>query len=567
MPFEATYVRGIESALQQEHPNRWRRLDQAELISPPLKKFSVGWRIEVPANSLRIEGVDYLNIALDHTFPNSQPRVFAPQAGSNFRWPHVELEGLLCLKATKLAAAPPLRVLQHLRWAEELLNYDDLKCRQEFEREFVAYWNQRSGPKAKRPDVLSLLKPGGESREIVYVNDRANGRIVIADSKPELMSWLRNNSVILSDRELMPTCLLRLSRPWTPSQYPEFGRDVLNRIPEATLRHVLTPNQTTPLLFEAKTQTGSAFAAVLVRSPAERKFIKGFRSIEKVPINRILATVNSVTVQRCPVTRIDGPWIHGRGHDQDYPNMRSKSVVMIGCGAIGGYILKLLAQAGVGKFLLIDSDNLSSANISRHVLGARTIGKNKAEALAQMLRQDFPHLELVKHYPKQFQKLSAQELEAVSKADLIISAGIDFEGDSQIDNWRRKLGQPIPHLCTWTEAHAIVGHAVMLFGSDSLLTGFDGEQLPKFRLTDWPDNDRTLIIEAGCGNVFQPHGAIDLQPTVTIAARLAVDVLLERVPDSCRRVWQGDLTEVAANGGTAKFEFTESNVTKEAKWS
>ena len=144
MPFDAAYVPDIELALQEQLPGRWRRLNVPERAAQPLKIFCAGWRIDVPAASVRIDGVDHFVVVVDTAFPNSQPRVFAPQAGSDFRWPHVEAEGLLCLKSTRVVAAPGQRVLQHLLWAEELLNYSDVICQREFEREFVAYWEQRA---------------------------------------------------------------------------------------------------------------------------------------------------------------------------------------------------------------------------------------------------------------------------------------------------------------------------------------------------------------------------------------------------------------------------------------
>jgi hypothetical protein len=566
VPLDAAYVPVIELALQEQLPGRWRRLNVAELAWQPLHSFCAGWRIDVPAALVRIHGVDHLVVVVDAAFPNSQPRVFAPQAGSDFRWPHVEADGLLCLKSTRLVAAPGERVLQHLLWAEELLNYSEVACRREFEREFVAYWNQRSSDKKKRPDVLSLSRPRGESREVFYYTDRINGRIVFADSKSELVNWLRNSGSNPADREMLPTWLLRLCRPWAPKEYPELGRDLLSQLPEAILRRVLNPGRACPLVFEARTPTGPAFAAVLLHGAAERELVKGFRGIAKVPISRILASFSGRAVQRCPVARVDGPWVHGRGHDEDYPAIRSKSVALVGCGAIGGSLAKLLAQTGVGKFLLIDPDDLTPANVARHVLGMRYIGENKARATAQMLRRDFPHIEAVMPYTRRFQQLTARELEAVSNADLIISAGIDFDGDAMLNAWRRQLATPPAHLCTWTEAYAIVGHAVLIYGADSLMAGFDETEQPLFRLTDWTENSAAMVLEAGCGNLFQPHGMVALQPTVVLAARLAIDVLLERVPKSCRRVWQGDLDSVVANGGSARLDFSASYVVKESAW-
>jgi len=221
----------------------------------------------------------------------------------------------------------------------------------------------------------------------------------------------------------------------------------------------------------------------------------------------------------------------------------------------------------VRKFILIDPDEFSPANMSRHVLGMPFVGQNKARAMAQLLQQDFPHIDESEAIPKRFQQLTSRELDAVLDADLVISAGIDFDGDAALDAWRRGLARPPPHLCAWAEAHAIVGHAVLLYGRDSLMGAFDEEERPLFRLTDWPEKGPQFAVEAGCGNIFQPHGAVDLQPTIALAARLALDALLERAGASCRRSWLGELSAVTVLGGTPRPEFNASNVAREFQWS
>jgi len=128
------------------------------------------------------------------------------------------------------------------------------------------------------------------------------------------------------------------------------------------------------------------------------------------------------------------------------------------------------------------------------------------------------------------------------------------------------LLRPPAHLSTWAEAYAAAGHAVLLYGNASIMAGFDGEERPSFRLTDWPDEAGALIIEAGCGNTFQPHGVIDLHPTVGMAAGLALDTLLAKVPASCRRVWMGDPAVVEANGGILRETFTDRLMMREFVW-
>ena len=89
--------------------------------------------------------------------------------------------GLLCLKETALAADAGQRVLQHINWAVELLNFSENRRRSEFEREFASYWAQRRSEKGSTKVVRSLLTPYGQSREIVWFEDSRIGEIVVAD--------------------------------------------------------------------------------------------------------------------------------------------------------------------------------------------------------------------------------------------------------------------------------------------------------------------------------------------------------------------------------------------------
>ena len=124
--------------------------------------------MKIPAGSLELKTVDHLVLAVDAAFPNSQPRIFAPAAGSDYSWPHVEQAGLLCLRSSRNSAPIADRVEMHLRDAQELLNFSEPKRREEFEREFTAYWSHRATNSADRARVWSLVTPGQETREVAY---------------------------------------------------------------------------------------------------------------------------------------------------------------------------------------------------------------------------------------------------------------------------------------------------------------------------------------------------------------------------------------------------------------
>lgn len=182
--------------------------------------------MNIPIGSLELKSADHLVLAVDAAFPNSQPRIFAPAAGSDYSWPHAEQAGLLCLRSSRNSALIADRVQTHLRDAEELLSFSEPKRREEFEREFTAYWSHRSSNSADGARVWSLVTPGGVTREVAYFFDARSNRHVIADEKDALRSWLRNTGANPGDKQIYPTWLFRLSQPWTPREFPETGDEI-----------------------------------------------------------------------------------------------------------------------------------------------------------------------------------------------------------------------------------------------------------------------------------------------------------------------------------------------------
>lgn len=556
----------VERGLQECRPGSWRRLTAQELAVDFLQAFPSGWRVDLQAGEVSIAGVDHLLFVIDAAFPYSQPRVFAPGAGSDFRWPHVERFGLLCLRPTSLFADTGDRIGVHLADAIELLNYSAAKCQAEFEREFLAYWAQQAVSANSSPQVLSMLKPGGETRTIYQYFDYRAGKCVVADEKAQLKAWLRNCGVNAGDEDILPATLLKLSRPLTPAQFPRSGSDLVDELTDEVLRRSLVPGRRPVFILEAHTPTGPAFAAVVYKGGAIEALTKGFRNISQVPGERIRGWFKVRPIERVVVNRVDGPWIHGRGHSSEFLELNRRRVAVVGCGAIGSAVANLLAQAGVGELVFVDGDDLHSANTSRHFLGIDSLRVSKVAGLARALAHKFPHLTFDHAYRSRFERLQAEHLVRVADVDLIIAAGLDLEGEAALDAWRASLSCPPAYLSTWAEAYALAGHAVLLFGAERLMSQFDIDERPLFRLTDWPDEAGSIIVEAGCGNVFQPHGAVDLHPTIGMAAGLALDALLGRVPSSCRRVWMGDRERVESLGGMHRVTFDKTHTVQEYAW-
>ena len=69
-------------------------------------------------------------------------------------------------------------------------------------------------------------------------------------------------------------------------------------------------------------------------------------------------------------------------------------VFIAGCGSGGGSVALQLVMSGVRNFTLLDCDVLGPENVIRHVCGRRFIGRKKIDALAEVLRDRNPSVNI-----------------------------------------------------------------------------------------------------------------------------------------------------------------------------
>lgn len=75
--------------------------------------------------------------------------------------------------------------------------------------------------------------------------------------------------------------------------------------------------------------------------------------------------------------------------------LRHAHVLVVGLGGVGAYAAEMIARAGVGRMTLADADVVSPSNINRQLVALHsTVGRPKAEVLAERLRDINPGIEL-----------------------------------------------------------------------------------------------------------------------------------------------------------------------------
>lgn len=542
----ATALGAVEAWLASLGPQVEQLTAEQINANYPLRGFSAGWRLQVALDRVRP-----LDLLLPVGFPWQPARVALVDAPPFLTWPHVEKDHILCLAPNSFEvnpAAPAAGVAFLLGEAEQAVN--DLaagKCDGDFRDEFLSYWHWASHSGTR---IVSLLRPEPPTRSVVLW--RGKHFYLVGETADQLRAWLANRyGKLPEDVDTVPAILTWFGEAPLPRDYPETAGAlrslVIERDVEAEeLLAGLIRNQPdkTVVFLGVETVNGPALASVLVSAPNAQKYgprdpvAKGFRP-GTVPEHIMLARYfGGQSVVRRSIERADAGWIHGRGQDTRAQRLTGKNVVIVGCGSLGAPIAISLAQSGVGGLTLVDFDTVSWANIGRHPLGAGSVDREKARALAEKLRVDFPHATF-KFLNVDVDTTVRKHAEVLEKADLIIAATGSWAAESRLDAWRTSVGRKVPVLYTWMEAHAAAGHAVLFAGEGaSLQDGFDGTGLPNFRVTDWPKGAQVLQ-EPACGAVYQPYGPLEVGFICNVASELALESLLGEVNALAYRLWIG----------------------------
>ncbi len=112
--------------------------------------------------------------------------------------------------------------------------------------------------------------------------------------------------------------------------------------------------------------------------------------------------------------------------------LRTKTVAVIGCGGLGGYLIEFLARLGIGSIRCVDGDTFQESNLNRQLLSmVSLLGVNKAEAAADRVKAINPDVQVT---------AIPVFLDADNAEDLIKDCDAVFDGLDNIHS-RRILAQ------------------------------------------------------------------------------------------------------------------------------
>lgn len=78
--------------------------------------------------------------------------------------------------------------------------------------------------------------------------------------------------------------------------------------------------------------------------------------------------------------------------------IKSKTVLIIGLGGVGGYTLETLVRAGVGNVIIVDNDTVDITNLNRQVISLHSnIGNKKVDEWEKRLKDINPDVNIIKY--------------------------------------------------------------------------------------------------------------------------------------------------------------------------
>ena len=77
--------------------------------------------------------------------------------------------------------------------------------------------------------------------------------------------------------------------------------------------------------------------------------------------------------------------------------IKSKTILIIGLGGVGGYALESIVRSGIEKVIIVDYDIIDETNLNRQILAiSNNIGRKKVDEAEARVKQINPNCKVIK---------------------------------------------------------------------------------------------------------------------------------------------------------------------------
>lgn len=155
--------------------------------------------------------------------------------------------------------------------------------------------------------------------------------------------------------------------------------------------------------------------------------------------------------------------------------LRHKTVAVVGCGGLGGYIIEMLGRLGVGKIIAVDGDVFEDSNLNRQILShTGNLGRPKALEAWERMKLVNPDVELL----PVMNRIDHDNAKTIlQKADMAIDALDNISGRMAIQKACEELKIPLVHgaISGWYAQITTILPGDKSF--DKIYSGLDGAEI------------------------------------------------------------------------------------------
>ena len=534
------------------------RLLDATTVVAPIEKIG-----REPGHGLRGSAVIAgkrvsIVLTLGRSFPLSLPKFFIEPWDALGFIPHVDEDGYICYASAEGLFVDSSRPFDIIAWAWQraekvLLDGATSMNHADFVEEFESYWAR--GDRGRKYD--SVLEPGSDVREILVARD-VTGHSIIANDRTELESFAhgirRKGKYNFESAIFLPLQSGSLIRPPRLDQGMWSAKETRDQIlPNLSIDSVSR--------LEAYTRRPKFNDTVVLSIPRSMggHTIVAFRAKRMTPTHVLSEGGGAQALVPISVRRLDRGYLVTRAGSVS--DLRSKKVLLIGVGAVGGIVATEIAKSGVSQLTFMDYDELSPDNTFRHVLGQQYWDRKKAEAMKESIEAALPYscASAINAKLQDWLRLNAAELLSF---DLVISALGNPTVELELNRVAWNNAGPPACAFVWVEPHGIGGHALLTLRGkpgclNCLYTTPDGDVRMFNRASFAAPGQSFGRALSGCGSLFTPFAAVDAFRSAEIVVRLAVAHLRGSIEQSTLRSWRGDATVFRSEGFTTSPRYDQ----------
>lgn len=500
---------------------------------------------------IKIDGKEiFLWVGIMENFPLSLPIIFLRSADALGAIPHLEEDGYLCYLDSEglfLDSSNPVGILvQAVEQATELLEKSvSGENKWDFMDEFHAYW-QKLNPQT--PSLPAFLPVDNTVRRI-YVYKQSDRYILVTDRINRACAYFNHQNKHLK-------FYTRHTALYVPLEVGTFLTPPTNKKPwnvkklqEIIRKHVSADNQKKLREYRVRKNRAEELVVMGIPRPQGGMTLIGMIFFDVGDEHPLIAGNSAKVPTPINVQRYDLDYLLPRGGANG--NLNEIKALIVGCGAVGGYIPASLAQAGLRNLTLVDPDIFKPENIYRHPMGKCQEKQYKTIAIKEEIESKYPYLTITTHETYIEKAIKKGDID-LSNFDLAIFA----TGNQTMELYLNRLIYQYNLLTvfTWLEPYGIGGHSLLtrsempgcfqcLFNSDPTSDAYNHN-----RASFAAPHQSFAKNNLGCGASYTEYSALDAKKTALQAVELALDGLREVEPKNALISWKGKDNSFTAVG-------------------